>query len=63
MKYECKITVLETKCFPELQERFLADPEDPVQLAGADGFCYTELDIIGSCEVKNEDPTDAKRSA
>ena len=21
MKYECKITVLETKCFPELQEK------------------------------------------
>ena len=25
MKYECKITVLETKCFPELQEQYLAD--------------------------------------
>lgn len=27
MKYECKITVLETTCFPELQEKFLADPK------------------------------------
>ena len=27
MKHECKITVLETKCFPELQEQYLADPK------------------------------------
>ena len=27
MNYECKITVLETKVFPELQEKYLADPE------------------------------------
>ena len=27
MKYECRITVLETKCFPELQKQYLADPE------------------------------------
>ena len=27
MQYECKITVLETKVFPELQERYLADPK------------------------------------
>ena len=26
MKYECRITVLETKCFPELQKKYLADP-------------------------------------
>ena len=26
MKHECKITVLETKCFPELQKQYLADP-------------------------------------
>ena len=26
MKPQCKVTVLETKCFPELQERYLADP-------------------------------------
>lgn len=26
MQYECKITVLETKMFPELQEKYLADP-------------------------------------
>ena len=27
MQYECKITVLETKVFPELQEKFLANPK------------------------------------
>ncbi len=27
MKHECIITVLETKCFPELQEKYLADPK------------------------------------
>ena len=27
MKHECKITVLETKCFPDLQEQYLADPK------------------------------------
>ena len=27
MRYECKITVLETKVFPELQEKYLADPK------------------------------------
>ena len=27
MKHECKITVLETKCFPDLQELYLADPK------------------------------------
>lgn len=27
MKYQCKITVLETKVFPELQEKYLADPK------------------------------------
>lgn len=26
MKHQCRVTVLETKCFPELQERYLADP-------------------------------------
>ena len=26
MQHECKITVLETKCFPELQAQYLADP-------------------------------------
>ena len=27
MKHKCKITVLETKCFPELQEKYLAEPK------------------------------------
>ena len=27
MRHECKITVLETKVFPELQEKYLADPK------------------------------------
>lgn len=26
MKHECKITVLDTKCFEEYQEKYLADP-------------------------------------
>ena len=26
MRHECKITVLETKVFPELQQKYLADP-------------------------------------
>lgn len=27
MQHECKITVLETKCFPDLQAQYLADPK------------------------------------
>ena len=27
MQHECKITVLDTKVFPELQEQYLADPK------------------------------------
>ena len=27
MQHECKITVLETKVFPDLQEQYLADPK------------------------------------
>lgn len=27
MQHECKITVLETKCFPELQKQYLGDPK------------------------------------
>ena len=27
MRHECKITVLETKVFPELQKKYLADPD------------------------------------
>ena len=27
MQHECRITVLETKCFPNLQEQYLADPK------------------------------------
>ena len=27
MQHACKITVLETKVFPELQEQYLADPK------------------------------------
>ncbi len=27
MQHQCKITVLETKVFPELQEKYLADPK------------------------------------
>jgi hypothetical protein len=27
MKYECRITVLETKVFPDLQEKYRANPK------------------------------------
>ena len=27
MQHECKITVLKTKVFPDLQEKYLADPK------------------------------------
>ena len=27
MQHDCKITVLETKCFTDLQEKYLADPK------------------------------------
>lgn len=27
LQYQCKVTVLETKCFPDLQKKFLADSE------------------------------------
>ena len=27
MQYECRITVLDTKVFPELQEKYLAVPK------------------------------------
>lgn len=27
LQYQCKVTVLETKCFPDLQKKFLADPK------------------------------------
>ena len=27
MQHECKITVLETRVFPQLQEKYLADPK------------------------------------
>ena len=27
MQHECRITDLETKCFPDLQEKYLADPK------------------------------------
>ena len=27
MQHECRITVLETKVFPEYQEKYLADPK------------------------------------
>ena len=33
MQHKCKITVLETKVFPDLQEKYLANPtERPVPL-------------------------------
>ena len=31
MQYECKITVIDTKVFTELQEKYLADPKSGSQ--------------------------------
>ena len=33
MQHECKITVLETKCFPELQEQYPENDEEREWLA------------------------------
>ena len=38
MKHQCKITVLETKVFPDLQEKYLADPK-----SGPCPYVYTAL--------------------
>ena len=42
MKHECKVTVLETKVFPDLQREYLADPESwavPVLRGRAGATC------------------------
>ena len=33
MQHECRITVLETKVFPEYQEKYLADPKPPQNIS------------------------------
>lgn len=46
MKHRCKVTVLETKVFPELQETYLADPKSgpcPCYHAG-DEFLFCRED-------------------
>lgn len=59
MKYKVKVTVLETKCFPDIQEKYLADPKSgpcPCYHAGDeyifertpenDGFWHTGLNTL-----------------
>ena len=49
MQHECKITVLETKVFPEYQEKYLADPK-----SGACP-CFKVGDTIRSlCQLGSE---------
>ena len=49
MNYECKITVLETKVFPELQENYLADPKSgPCPLSYS--FCIFFGSLSGNME-------------
>lgn len=38
MIHGCKITVLETKVFPELQEKYLADPKSGPCFKAGDTF-------------------------
>lgn len=47
MQYKCKVTVLETKVFSDLQEKYLADPQSaPYLLFGGVGIarCYVLFD-------------------
>ena len=45
MQHECRITVLETKCFPDLQEQYLADPKSgPCPFNGK--FCGEAWDAV-----------------
>lgn len=37
MQHKCKITVLETKVFPDLQEKYLANPQSGRALASRRG--------------------------
>ena len=51
MQHECKITLLETKCFPDLQEQYLADPK-----SGPCPFFKPEKDFFSvPCEPKDVD--------
>ncbi len=44
---QCKITVLETKVFPELQEQYLADPK-----SGPSDIASTVLGSVGIVREK-----------
>lgn len=55
MQHECRITVLETKVFPELQEKYLADPKSgtcPCFKAG-DTFLLKRTPKQDDCETAN----------
>ena len=43
MQHECRITVLETKVFPEYQEKYLADPKRNRHLVDHSGVCVAYL--------------------
>lgn len=48
MQYECKITVLEKKCFTDYQEKYLADPKSgpcPFFNVG-DEFIFFKLSLL-----------------
>ena len=51
MQHECKITVLETKVFPELQEKYLADPK-----SGPDTeyIVFNDIAALASASAQNQ---------
>ena len=43
MQHECRITVLETKVFPEYQEKYLADPKSgPLSLLSEGRYLFAQ---------------------
>ena len=50
MQHECKITVLETKVFPDLQEQYLADPK-----SGPCPFFHAGDTFVLKCTPQQDD--------
>lgn len=51
MQYKCKVTVLETKVFSDLQEKYLADPQSAPYLlfgewASLDAMSYSIRSLL-----------------
>lgn len=46
MQYKCKVTVLETKVFSDLQEKYLADPQSAPYLLFGQRGCRSMLFLI-----------------